>query len=71
MSRTALQEDVCVCEAEHRCVFVFVLQRQPEDVPVERLRALQVPDNQVDGTDLLLPRSHFAPLFDMTRPVWS
>ena len=37
VSRTALQEDVSVCEAEHRRVLVFVLQRQSEDIPVERL----------------------------------
>jgi hypothetical protein len=62
MSRAALQEDVYVCEAEHRAVLVFMLQRQPEDIPVERLRALEVADDQIDGADLLLPFSHFAPL---------
>jgi hypothetical protein len=29
MNHPALQEDVCVREAEHRRVLVFVLQRQP------------------------------------------
>src|SRR5579862_6201158 len=62
MMRAALQEDVCVGEAEHGRVLVFVLQGHSENPLIERLRALQVADNQVDGADLFLPFSHVTPL---------
>src|SRR5579871_2993195 len=62
MSATALQEDVRVGEAEHCRLLVFMLQGQSEDFLIERLRALQVADDQVDSANLLLPFGHVTPL---------
>src|SRR5262249_60132 len=38
-----------------------MLQRQVEDISVERRRALEVSDDQIDRTDLLLPSSNLTP----------
>src|SRR5579862_6017879 len=46
----------------HRAFLVLVLEGEAEDVPVERLRALKVADDQIDSADLLWPIRHFAPL---------
>src|SRR6266487_139640 len=62
VSRILPQRDVQVLEAEHRQVLLLVQRKQAEDLPVEPLRALKVPDYQSHGIDLLLPFSHVAPL---------
>src|SRR5581483_2411967 len=62
MSCTTLQEHVRVRQTEHRRVFVFVLEVDVEDVPVERSRTFQIAHDQIDGADLLLPLGHYTPL---------
>jgi len=61
VSRIVPQRDVRVLQPEDCQVLLLVQRSQAEDLPVERLRALKVPDDQVEGKDLLLPFSHFAP----------
>src|SRR5215203_194894 len=56
-----LQEDVHVLEAKDCNLFLFAQRHQTKDVSIERLRAFKVADDQIDGTDLLLPLRHPAP----------
>src|SRR5215469_2507473 len=65
------QRDERVLEAEQGEVLLLVQRLQAEDLPVERLRALKVPDYQIDGKELLLPFSHVAPLRSVRRPLTS
>src|SRR5215471_19025445 len=73
VNRAALQEEVGVLEAEHRRVFILVLDWKPKDISVERRGPLQVSDDQVDRTDLPLPTSHIAspsPVADPPLPYF-
>src|SRR5689334_5154554 len=66
------QEQERVLQLEPRAGFVLEHRLQLEDLLVEGLRAVQVLDEQRDGTDLLPPAAHTAfPLPSHHRAVLS